>query len=154
LNVVITGATGGLGKELVSLLLEEKYKVAAIDRSKENLSSIGSDDNLFIFQADLKSPQLVENVLENIDKKFGNIDILINAMGGFAGGESVLEMEIGEWQKLIDLNLHATFYVSRKAMQVMAVQKSGKIINISAMASFVPQEKKLAYFFQNWPSML
>ncbi len=84
---------------------------------------------------DLTAEQAAINVITEFKKHFESLDILINNAGVQIRND-IVSYRDEDWQKVIDINLNALYYLSHEAAKVMITQKSGKIINIGSMQSF------------------
>lgn len=145
--VVITGAGGVLGGSIAKSFVQAGAKVVALDIRQEQLDAcikeltseggeaIGIIGNVL----DIES---LEKVAEEVVKKWGRIDILLNIAGGNMPGatltpeQNFYDMKISDWEKVISLNMNGTVFPSMIFGKVMAEQKSGCIINVSSMAAY------------------
>ena len=153
---VITGGTGVLGQEMVKGLAYAGASVVIIGRRKdaaEKLAAeiISSGGNALAVQADvLEKDQLLE-AKQIILKHFKSIDILVNAAGGNMAGAIVapdstfFDLQIPEFNKVVDLNLLGTVLPTQIFSENMAGRKKGVIINITSMASFRPITRVVGY---------
>jgi len=144
---IITGAGGVLGGSIAASFVKAGAKVVAIDIRQENLNTRVKELNDLGGEAigivgnvlDIAS---LENVAKGVIAKWGKIDILLNIAGGNTPGatlspdQSFIDMQIPEWEKVVNLNMNGTVYPSYVFGKVMAEQKSGNIINISSMAAY------------------
>jgi Dehydrogenases with different specificities (related to short-chain alcohol dehydrogenases) len=151
---VITGAARGIGREYALRLagLGANIVITDIDlsagRYKESNTSAptvkGELEQLGVkaleFQGDGTDEQFVKKVIEDTVKQFGRVDILINNIGGTGGVGPGLatELPVEKFRRVIDINLTTTYLFSQYAAQAMKKQRSGKIINISSVAGYVP----------------
>ena len=78
-------------------------------------------------------------------KKFGQIDILVNTVGGFVPGKPVAQTTLENWDKMMTLNLRSTFLCIREALRRMEHKAYGRIISITAMTALTPSAGKSAY---------
>lgn len=145
-NVLITGASGNLGKAAVEKFTSEGYTViTTVSPGK----ALGFDvkDNVKIFEADLTNEKSVESVIENIIDKHSTIDAALLLVGGFAPGK--LEQTDGSLlKKMFSLNFDTAYFVARPVFQQMLEQKKGgRIIFVGARPTLKPKEGKnvLAY---------
>ena len=136
--VLITGGSRGIGFELARTLLQEKAKVVICARKQEGLEeasrALNDDANLLTVQAHLAKEDQVEELFTKITEHFGKLDILINNMGMNVPTSEISETDSGAWNKVIDSNLNSTFYVSRRASELMKKQNQGKIVTVSSLA--------------------
>ena len=137
-TVLITGASGGMGKAMAKKFSENRAKVALNDISarEEKLKELVKEieDNQGVaeyFLADVSSFKEVEKMIEDIKQKFGKIDILINN-AGITKDRTLAKMTQEEWQKVIDVNLTGVFNCTKAALPLI-IQNQGKIINISSL---------------------
>src|SRR6478752_919289 len=109
---LVTGGTGGLGRAVTLALLHEGACVIATYIKKDEADALH----------DAVGPH-------------GHLDILVNAIGGYAGGTPVWETDPKTYQLMLTLNLHAGFNLARTAVPAMLRQKSGAIVNIASKAA-------------------
>ena len=120
-NIVVTGATGGIGNSIVKKLHEK------LDELKKKFNQIKT------LQFDISQSQKIENFIEEVSKKFeGNIDCIINN-AGITQDNLAIRMSLDEWKKVIDINLTSTFLICKFAIKKMLKNKKGKIINITSV---------------------
>lgn len=153
---VVTGGTGVLGSAMAIGLAEAGAHVVVLGRNKENGEVVlkkmrdKGTQGKFI-QADVLDPAQLSAAKEIILKEYNTIDILVNAAGGNLPGaivmpeQSFFDLEISEFQKVVDLNLMGTVLPTKMFCDVMAKQKKGVIINIASMSSFRPITRVVGY---------
>lgn len=128
-NIIITGATSGLGKELVKLFSKSGWKVFAGYRNKEK---IVESDNVEYFYIDMKKRDSIVKAAEFIKSKVDKVDVLINAAGIVAAGP-VEFLDTDRLREQFDVNVfsHIDF-----TQQLLPLLEGGWIVNISSMSSF------------------
>ena len=133
-NVVLTGATGGIGNSILEKLLEAKANVLATGTNDEKLNDIKNKYKLVkVEKFDISKHNEIENFVNKVSDKFeNNVDILINNAGVTSDNLSI-RMKEEEWKKVIDINLTATFLLSKSFVKKMLKNKKGKIINITSV---------------------
>lgn len=142
--IIITGSSGGIGKELAIKFIEEGAKVVINGRKEEKLNEVcniikskGYEPPLSI-QANLRDYDEVAKMINKVHETFGKIDVLINNAGGSFSAPAE-EISINGWNAVLETNLSAVFYCSKEAFKIMRNQPhGGKIINISSIAGFLP----------------
>ncbi len=155
-TAVITGGTGVLGSAMAKGLALAGAKVVVIGRRKDAgdkvVSDIQSAGGVASFQAaDVLDEGQLRKAKQSILSAYGTIDILINAAGGNLPGaiitpdQKFFDLNIEEFQKVVDLNLKGTVLPVKVLCDVMATQKKGVIINIASMASFRPITRVVGY---------
>ena len=137
---LVTGASRGIGKSIVAKLLESNAVVIATASSIDGLNKLEESFNdysgkLFTFQADLSLPNDVNKLCENVNKKFGVLDILINN-AGILHLESLKNSNDEILRKSFEVNYFAPFALCRFFAPGMIKNKSGSIINICSSSSY------------------
>ena len=140
-KAVVTGATRGIGRAIAKAFLEKgatvigvyasDHKAAESFRQEWHGSTSFQKNRLFLHQCDIADETSVNGLFETIEKQFDTIDILINNAG--IRRDAVLAMMPPEdWNRVIDVNLNGTFYMSKQAVLLMLKQKYGRIIHITS----------------------
>jgi NAD(P)-dependent dehydrogenase (short-subunit alcohol dehydrogenase family) len=153
---VITGGTGVLGSVMAQGLAAAGANVAVLGRKAEAGEAVvktitGRSEEAMFVQADVLDVASLEKANETILKKFGKIDILVNAAGGNLPGAVIMpdknffDLDMKEFEKVVDLNLTGTVLPTKIFCADMARQKKGSIINIASMASFRPITRVVGY---------
>jgi len=133
-NVVLTGATGGIGNSILEKLVDAEANVIATGTNEEKLSAIKNKfQSVKVEKFDISKHQEIESFINKATDELGNkIDILINNAGVTSDNLSI-RMKEEEWKKVIDINLTSTFLLSKNAIKKMLKNKKGKIINITSV---------------------
>jgi NAD(P)-dependent dehydrogenase (short-subunit alcohol dehydrogenase family) len=148
--ILITGATGNLGRALVNALADSGAKLALFDYRIGQLSALYPDldsqiRHLFVEGIDLSEQEAVRRGIDQVIDHFGRIDIVINAAGGYAGGDPVDQTSVELWDHMMDLNARSVFLVSRLVIPLMRNQGSGSIVNIAARPGIKGRKNAGAY---------
>lgn len=137
---LVTGGARGIGRE-TSLVLAEAGATIIINykRSSEKADEIKKIINerggeCCVFGADISDPEDTTGLFDHIRDKYGKIDILINN-AGVIKDNLLLSMRLSEWDKVLDTNLKGAFLCTQKAAEMMIINHSGKIINLSSIVS-------------------
>jgi len=139
-NCLITGATGGLGKE-IAMELAKKGANLFLTSKKEDLQKlkleiIKNNEIIVEYQCvDLRSDNGVEILIENIREKFSTIDILINCAGE-NHRKPLSESTIEEYDSCMNLNVRAPFVLSKEFSKDMIKNKWGRIVNIASSGAY------------------
>ena len=132
-KIIITGATGGIGNELVKKFITLKGEVLATGTNEEKLEKLKKNYPLVeTLKFDISKHSEIESFIEQAHSKLNGLDILINNAGITLDNLS-LRMKNNEWQKVIDINLSSTFYICKHALKKMLKNKFGRIINITSI---------------------
>jgi NAD(P)-dependent dehydrogenase (short-subunit alcohol dehydrogenase family) len=135
---MVTGASGNLGQAVAQALRAAGARCALVDHAKGRLEKrfgSASGDLLLLEGVNLAEPAQAEAAISATVKQFGRIDILINTVGGYAGGQRVHEDELVNWEKMFRINLHTTLHACRAAVPHMLRQGSGRVVNVAARAA-------------------
>jgi 3-oxoacyl-[acyl-carrier protein] reductase len=132
-NVLITGASGGIGKALVKKFVSLDANVMGTGTKVEKLNLLKSNfPNIKVKKFDISDHARVEEFIEDVSLELGSLDILINNAGTNVDNLS-LRMKDEEWKKVVDINLTSTFLLSKYAIKKMMKNKFGRIVNITSV---------------------
>ena len=132
-NIVVTGASGGIGNSIIEKLNEYGANILASGTNDEKLNKLKSKfTKIKILKFDISQSDKIEDFIENATKELGSLDCVVNNAGITKDNLSI-RMSLEEWQKVIDINLTSTFLMSKFAIKKMLKNKKGKIINITSV---------------------
>ena len=150
-NCLITGATGGIGKEVSIQLADQSCNLFLTGRNKKKLESLkklliknNPDINIEYKEGDLTRLSDIKNIVTNAKHHFGNIDILINCAGIFMI-KSIRKSTVEDFDKSINLNVRAPFILSREFSKDMVSKKWGRIVLIGSSSSYSGFENGSVY---------
>tara|TARA_B100001996_G_scaffold46968_1_gene33735 strand:- start:24 stop:761 length:738 start_codon:yes stop_codon:yes gene_type:complete len=134
LNIVLTGATGGIGKSILEKLVELEANILATGTNEEKLNSIKKKyQSVKVMKFDISAHEKIESFINSANEVLENkIDVLINN-AGVTRDNLAIRMKDEEWNKVIDVNLTSTFLLSKNVIKKMIKNKKGKIINITSV---------------------
>ena len=133
-NIIVTGASGGIGNSIVKKLYENGANILATGTKKEKLEDLKSKfNNIKILSFDISQSDLIDEFVENATKALGgNLYSIINN-AGITKDNLAIRMSFDEWKKVIEINLTSTFLLSKSAIKRMLKNKKGKVINITSV---------------------
>ena len=132
-NIIVTGASGGIGNSIVEKLNEYGANVLASGTRLEKLEELKSKfNNIKILKFDISQSDKIEEFIDNAANELGGLDCIVNN-AGITQDNLAIRMSIDEWKKVIDINLTSTFLMSKFAIKKMLKNKKGKIINITSV---------------------
>ena len=132
-NVLITGASGGIGGELVKKFVSLEANVLGNGTKAEKLDQIKKKyPNIKVKRFDISEHSRIEEFIDNVSLELEGLDILINNAGTNADNLS-LRMKVEEWKKVVDVNLTSTFLLSKYAIKKMLKNKFGRVVNITSV---------------------
>tara|TARA_Y100000590_G_scaffold266257_1_gene299081 strand:+ start:719 stop:1453 length:735 start_codon:yes stop_codon:yes gene_type:complete len=132
-KILITGATGGIGKALVKKFVSLEGKVLASGTKTEKLDDLKKEfPNINVLKFDISDHSKIEEFIENVSSQLTGLDVLVNNAGINMDNLS-LRMKDNEWKKVIDINLGSTFFLSKYAIKKMLKNKYGRVVNITSI---------------------
>jgi NAD(P)-dependent dehydrogenase (short-subunit alcohol dehydrogenase family) len=139
--VLVAGGTGGLGQAVSLAFLAEGAQVAVTWRHESEFQSLkdfaaNHATRLSGFNVDVTDPVQTANLVDHIVSRSNRLDVLVNTVGGYAGGTPLWELEPEVFARMIDLNLRATYALAKSAVPPMLARKSGSVVNIASKAAW------------------
>ena len=132
-NIIVTGASGGIGNSIVEKLNDCGANVLASGTRLEKLEELKNKFNkIKILKFDISQSDKIEEFIDNATNGLGGLDCIVNN-AGITQDNLAIRMSIDEWKKVIDINLTSTFLMSKFAIKKMLKNKKGKIINITSV---------------------
>ena len=133
-NIIVTGATGGIGHSIVEKLNNTGANILATGTRNEKLDDLKSKFNkINVLKFDISKIDEIEKFIEDATTQLGGgLDCIINN-AGITQDNLAIRMSLEEWKKVIDINLTSTFLLSKFAIKKMLKNKSGKIVNITSV---------------------
>ena len=134
---VVTGGSRGVGRAIVEAFLDAGASVVVNGRSEEKgrqaLEELDAGDAAHFVAGDVMVCEDCERVVDAASERYGRIDILVNNAGGAAMNAPVAELSDESLRIALDWNLWSTFWCTRRALNRMIPQRSGRVINISSL---------------------
>lgn len=137
--IVVAGGTGGLGRAVSLAFLQEGARVVVTYWVQEEFDALRSATAAFGTQleghaVDVTDEARVSQLVDRTVAQHGRLDALVNAVGGYAGGVSLWEVEAKVLDQMLALNLRSGYALSRAAVKAMLKQRHGAIVNVAAKA--------------------
>lgn len=141
-TIVITGAAGGFGTELVEIFCNKGAQVEALDIQKAALKTLKSKMqdkgyDIVTFVVDVTKPEDFENYTVNLERRKFSPDVWINN-AGIADPRPFSEMELTTFAKVMNVNLNGVVYGTHTALKLMEKRQIGFIVNVASVAGHVP----------------
>ena len=133
-NIIITGASGGIGNSIVEKLYENGANILATGTRVEKLEELREKfRNIKTLKFDISQHEKIDEFINNATEELGgSLDCIINN-AGITKDNLTIRMSLEEWTKVIDINLTSTFLMCKYSIKKMLKNKSGKIINITSV---------------------
>ena len=148
-NAIVTGGNGGLGKAFTRALAEAGANILVASLGEGDLETKELIEETGVrytyMNADVTAEGVCKTIVENCVNTYGSVDIVVNCAGISINEPDVLKYTRNQWDKMISLNLTAAFELSHEAAKFMIPQRSGKIINIGSLYTFLGGQWSPAY---------
>ena len=133
-NIIVTGASGGIGNAIIKKLSEAGANILASGTRIEKLEELKKNfKDIKILKFDISQSDKIGDFIENATTELGGgLDGIVNN-AGITQDNLAIRMNLDEWQKVINVNLTSTFLMSKFAIKKMLKNKSGKIVNITSV---------------------
>lgn len=146
-NVIVTGASSGIGRAIAIAFANEEGHVLAVGRDKERLLETQSEappGTIETVVLDVRDPEAVLEAVEGMISRVGRIHVLVNC-AGIAPQTAVLDITPSQWHDVIDTNLSGPFFMSQAVARDMVSHAGGVIVNISSIDSYVAESPYADY---------
>ena len=133
-KALITGASGGIGKEIANILIKHNAQVCISGRNLDELNALKEllGEKCHVVTCDLSKKDEIIELIKKTDEILGHIDILINN-AGITKDNIFLRMSESEWEDVLNVNLNSTFSILKLITKGMIKRRYGRIINISSV---------------------
>ncbi len=132
-KILVTGATGGIGSEIIKKFIDLEGTVLATGTNTAKLDEIKKKySNVKVKKFDISDHSRIEEFIDDVVLELGGLDILINNAGINKDNLS-LRMKDEEWKRVIDINLSSTFLLTKHSIKKMLKNKFGRIVNITSI---------------------
>lgn len=140
---IVTAGGQGIGEAVAKTFAREGARVAVADLNRADAERVANDitatkGEAIAIEVDATKTAAVEAMVKSVLDKWGTVDILVNAAGGFHRLAPITDITDEEWDKVITVNLKSTFLCSRAVAPTMIAKKKGRIINIASGSGIAP----------------
>jgi NAD(P)-dependent dehydrogenase (short-subunit alcohol dehydrogenase family) len=149
---VVTGAGSGLGRVIALALLGAGWQVALAGRRAEALDQTarawtGPAESALAVPADVTSAPSVAALFDAVRDRWGRLDLLVNNAGVFGPAGQPDEIELADWQAVVEVNLTGAFLCAQHAVRMMKAQepRGGRIINNGSISAHTPRPGSICY---------
>jgi 3-oxoacyl-[acyl-carrier protein] reductase len=147
---IVTAGGQGLGEAIAKTLAGAGAAVAVIDINLVETKRVGAEiqaagGSALVLQADVTRSQEVAAMVKAVMERWGTVDILVNAAGGFHRLAPITDITDEEWERVIDLNLKSAFFCARAVTPIMMERKKGRILSIASGAGIAPNPYAPSY---------
>ena len=137
-KALVTGATGGIGEEIARALHAQGATVGLHGTRREKLEALAAElgGETKIFAANLTDRAAIKELAKTAEAELGGVDILVNN-AGITNDGLMMRMSDEDWDKVIDINLNATFVLTRELCGPMMKRRYGRVVNISSVVAAI-----------------
>jgi NADP-dependent 3-hydroxy acid dehydrogenase YdfG len=151
---IVTGASSGIGEATARELAKLGVRVVVAARRKDKLDSLVTEiieagGAALAIEADVTNQQTCEQLVQQVMREWGGVDILINNAGVMLLGP-VIDAPLDEWERMVQLNIMGLLYMTHAALPIMKTQGSGHIVNISSVAGRTTRSGSAVYNLTKW----
>lgn len=152
---VITGASGGIGKEVVKKYYKNDYNVVMLDIKEEALKRIMETENLSADRAsyltlDVSSEQQVIDTIAKIKEAQGRIDVLVNTAGIIGKYDETVDYTFENFKRIYEINVFGTFLMMKYTLPIMLKQGKGAIVNFGSCSGMTGYTSEIGYGSSKW----
>jgi len=147
-TIIITGASSGIGRATAEMFLDAGWHVGLLARRREPLDEIAAgNDHAHVLVADVTDPLELEAAFTEFSTATGRLDVLFNNAGMFGPSAPIDEIDLHDWQQVLNVNLSGMFYAARLAFAQMRRQspQGGRIINNGSLSAHSPRPGSVCY---------
>jgi len=145
-NALVTGSTRGIGRAIAEVFAESGARVAVVGRDQqradEAAAAIGRDAKGFA--ADVSDTAAVAKLVDDVEKSFGSIDVLVNN-AGITRDNLVMRLKDEDWDAVMDANVRGAFAAIRAVSRGMMKRRNGRIINIASIVGIIGNKGQANY---------
>lgn len=146
---IITGATGGIGKEIARAMGQLGVKLGLVVRKPDQIQQLqaefqGMGDDLLVIKTDILKKDSVQAMAKKVAEHYGKIDILINCAGA-SYLEDAVDFDEDQWDLVMGVNVKGTFLTCQAVGKYMLQRKKGRIINFSSVRGIQGRARDMAY---------
>ena len=146
---LVTGAGSGIGRASAIALAKEGFSVVLTGRRVEPLeeTAAAAGNGAVAIPADVRDPESVAALFDEVEERFGRLDLLFNNAGVSAKPVPLEDLEPADWQTVIDTNLTGAFLCTKHAFRLMKSQtpRGGRIVNNGSISAYVPRPLSAPY---------
>jgi len=146
-TAIVTGASRGIGRSIAEVFIREGARVILCGRKQETIEQVAREMGTRAkpVVCHVGKADQIENLVETAMREFGGIDILVNNAGTNIAQGPCLQMDEGQFDKMVEINLKSTFRLMKLVAPGMCERGSGSIINLASIAGLRPQFQSLLY---------
>jgi NAD(P)-dependent dehydrogenase (short-subunit alcohol dehydrogenase family) len=142
----VTGAASGIGEACAVDLADQGYHVVVADLDGERAARVAEGlASAEAMELDVTDAAAVDALVADIVARHGRLDAAVNNAGIGTGRAAVADIDLDEWHRTIDVNLHGTLHCLRAELRVMRAQGGGAVVNMGSVMSVLGTEQAAAY---------
>ncbi|MER9883875.1 SDR family oxidoreductase [Mesorhizobium sp. M0118] len=144
-RVLVTAGAAGIGRAVAERFAAEGAKVLVCDVDPAALESVDPSSGINAASGDVSQSKSVAELFEQVDRRLGGLDILINNAGTSGPSKLVEDVSDEEWRATFSVNMDGAFYCARSAIPRIKAAGGGSVVNMSSTAGFLPYSRRSPY---------
>ncbi len=146
MNVIVTGASRGIGKGIAQIMVKAGFNVGLLARTQCELTELKSELDQYGIQCeiepcDIRDYDQTKSSIEKLIDRLNGVDALINN-AALIIRKDIIELSVTEWESMIATNVNGVFYATKAVISHLTAKKQGHIINISSISGRLPLARK------------
>lgn len=146
---MITGAASGIGKAVACIMADQPYRLCLIDFNEQELHTLQAQlqdkTEIIAMCGDVTDASFIHTAINEIEKKFGRLDYVLNNAGMTSAAKSIVDLEFEEWHRVMNVNVHSIYYCLHYQIPLMLKTGGGSIVNTSSMLGLIGTKNRAAY---------
>lgn len=150
-RVLITAGAGGIGRAIAEAFVADGARVHVADIAEDAVAAmVSGSESVTGSVTDVSDEAAVEALFEDVRRELGGLDVLVNNAGIGGPTTAAHELPFEEWRAVVDVNLHGTFLVTRRAIPLLKESDAGSIVTMSSLAGRFGYPNRIAYAATKW----
>lgn len=133
---LVTGASSGIGEATARQLARRDFTVVAAARRVDRVRALADQTGGVALELDVTEPGSIDRLVEDLTRRYGHLDLLVNNAGLAAGQDPVAEGDDSDWTVMLDTNVLGLLRVTRACLPLLRKSTSGHIVNLGSVAGF------------------
>ena len=143
-RILITGAASGIGRATAELFGKEGAKLALLDRANSGLGAVAEELRAHVSEADVTDAMAVERRIQEAAEALSGLDGIVN-VAGIAGAQKLMDTDLAQWRRVLDVNLTGPLIVTRAALPFLLASEAATIVNVASGIGLRPFAGQGAY---------
>lgn len=150
-RVLVTAGAGGIGRAIAQAFVTDGARVHVADIAADAVAEVVSgSESITGSVTDVSDEAAVDSLFDDVRRELGGLDVLVNNAGIGGATAPAHELAFADWRAVVDVNLHGTFLVTRRAIPLLKESDAGSIVTMSSLAGRFGYPNRIAYAATKW----